>query len=372
MCSAVRAHARITKAGSVFVPGDPAGHHVQPVHVHVDGSYLVVLVSLRWSERGVTDCGLCPLLPVCGRAAKRTFQPQDYRVASLASSRVSFSPLRPFTFHIPCLSSFQIGVMVRMLIGFLNFCKLMEENTFFGPSTFKTTIALSSAIFLLLLTSHYEAPYGSPQRLYVVELTGTVLFDLIDVVEAVDVLFVKEAVESLNPTMEVAILVVASINLLLPTIPFVTLSITGFGQRRLSSLLVSAHKALVSVAINLPNLVIRLILWHGFSVGISVFVLKNIVVIVLTTYSFYEHKHDKYHQHKHEEREKSWEKQQLEMTAHHGRATMTPEDKPMEAGHASEGHDEKKAAAESDKHHCRVEAEEKTTPYHGKRRESVA
>lgn len=61
-------------------------------------------------------------------------------------------------------------------------------------------------------------------------------------VEAVDVLFVKEAVESLNPTMEVAILVVASINLLLPTIPFVTLSITGFGQRRLSSLLVSAHK----------------------------------------------------------------------------------------------------------------------------------
>lgn len=95
---------------------------------------------------------------------------------------VSFSPLRPFTFHIPCLSSFQIGVMVRMLIGFLNFCKLMEENTFFGPSTFKTTIALSSAIFLLLLTSHYEAPYGSPQRLYVVELTGTVLFDLIDVV----------------------------------------------------------------------------------------------------------------------------------------------------------------------------------------------
>lgn len=131
-------------------------------------------------------------------------------------------------------------------------------------------------------------------------------------------------------------------------------------------------QALVSVAINLPNLVIRLILWHGFSVGISVFVLKNIVVIVLTTYSFYEHKHDKYHQHKHEEREKSWEKQQLEMTAHHGRATMTPEDKPMEAGHASEGHDEKKAAAESDKHHCRVEAEEKTTPYHGKRRESVA
>lgn len=57
-------------------------------------------------------------------------------------------------------------------------------------------------------------------------------------------------------------------------------------------------QALVTVAINLPNLIVRLILWHGFSVGISVFMLKNIVLILLTTHGFYEHKLLKYKEHR--------------------------------------------------------------------------
>ncbi|PVD24460.1 hypothetical protein C0Q70_14943 [Pomacea canaliculata] len=136
----------------------------------------------------------------------------------------------------------EVGVVIRSLIGFNTFCDSLDEGSFFGPSTFKTTIALSSAIFILLLTSHFEAPSESPQRQYIVELTGTVFFDLIDIVEAVDVLFDKQATATLFPGLRVTILIVACINLLLPTIPFVTLSITGFGQRRLSSALVSAHK----------------------------------------------------------------------------------------------------------------------------------
>lgn len=78
----------------------------------------------------------------------------------------------------------QIGVLTRMIIGLLNFVEHLREDAFFGPNTFKTTIALSAVIFVLLLTSHFEAPSGSPQRVYIEELTGTVMFDLIDTVSS--------------------------------------------------------------------------------------------------------------------------------------------------------------------------------------------
>lgn len=61
-------------------------------------------------------------------------------------------------------------------------------------------------------------------------------------VEAIDVLFDKKARASFSDGIPVALMVIACINLLLPTIPFVTLSLTGFGQKRLSNVLVSAHK----------------------------------------------------------------------------------------------------------------------------------
>lgn len=69
-----------------------------------------------------------------------------------------------------------------MVIGFLQFATILEENTFFGPNTFKFTIALSSAIFVLLLTAHYDSEPGSSASNYVEELTGTVIYDLIDTV----------------------------------------------------------------------------------------------------------------------------------------------------------------------------------------------
>ncbi|XP_005095376.1 uncharacterized protein LOC101846570 [Aplysia californica] len=173
-----------------------------------------------------------------------------------------------------------------------------EEPTFFGPNTMKTTIALSSCIFLLLLTTQHDAPLGSDRRRYIEELTGTVVFDLLDTVDILEILFDKETVYIMWQGLEEGVFVVAAFNLIIPALPLFTLSWTKFGRDKLRKKMVYIHRLLVVLMVNVPNLLVRMILWHGFSVGITAFSLKNVILISLTLYEFYEHKKEKFHLHK--------------------------------------------------------------------------
>lgn len=49
------------------------------------------------------------------------------------------------------------------------------------------------------------------------------------------------------------------------------------------------HKILLAYIINLPLLIMRMILWHGLNHGVSIFSLKNVIVIAMVSYDFYEH-----------------------------------------------------------------------------------
>ena len=184
------------------------------------------------------------------------------------------------------------GLVARMVIILHRFAHILDEKNFFGPSTLKTTLALASCVFLFLLVSLHDSEIGGRRRQYIEELTGTVIFDIFDTVDIIDVLFNKEARDLFTPGMQPAILVVSGGNIIIPTIPLVTLSMTDFGRREMSDRFVSAHKLAVTLIVNVPNLIIRLVLWHGFSVGISPFIMKNLILIGMVMYEFYEHKKD--------------------------------------------------------------------------------
>ncbi|CAG5123677.1 unnamed protein product [Candidula unifasciata] len=196
-----------------------------------------------------------------------------------------------------------IFVSVKTIVVFNVFASQLDEEdaSYFGPNTLKTAIALGSCIFFLLLTTQHDAPLGSERRRYIEELTGTVVFDILDTVDILEILFTQNKVDTFWDGLKEFILAVATLNLLIPTVPLLTLCKTNFGHAELDKRLIYLHRLLVVLAVNVPNLLVRLILWNGFSAAISPFTLKNLILIAMSLYEFYQHKKEKYEEHQREE-----------------------------------------------------------------------
>ncbi|XP_033732603.1 uncharacterized protein LOC117322015 [Pecten maximus] len=176
----------------------------------------------------------------------------------------------------------------KVAYAFKDFSHKLDEDSFFGENTLKTTVALAGIVFLILLTTLHDAKPGSHRRKYIDELTGTVIFDILDCVDSMEILFDEEARANILPSLDDTIIGIACVNFLLPTIPLITLAKTNFGHKKLSEKMVILHKVLLAFIVNLPLLITRMIVWHGMSHGISIFSLKNIIVIGMVSYDLYE------------------------------------------------------------------------------------
>ena len=176
----------------------------------------------------------------------------------------------------------------RVAIIFKDIAFRLNEEDFFGPNTLKIAISSAAFIFLFLLLTHHNAETDSLRKVFINELTGTVVFDVLDSVDVLDVLFDHEAIEDFPVHLDTAIISVACINLILPTLPLATLSSTHFGHKKASREIIFLHKMLLVFLVNLPLLIIRLLLWHVLSKEISVFPIKNLIVIFLVFYDMYE------------------------------------------------------------------------------------
>lgn len=184
------------------------------------------------------------------------------------------------------------SVAIKTIIAFNEFASHLVEDdpSFFGPNTLKTAIALGSCVFFLLLTTQHNSIVGSDRRRYIEELAGTVVFDILDTVDILEILFDAAKVELFWKGLKEIILAVVTMNLLIPTIPLMTLCQTEFGHHRPDPWVTNLHTFLIAVAVNLPILMVRLILWNVFSLAISPFTLKNCMLLSMTAYDFYQHR----------------------------------------------------------------------------------
>lgn len=176
----------------------------------------------------------------------------------------------------------------RVAIIFKDIAWRLKEEDFFGPNTLKIGIASAAFVFLFLLLTHHNAETDSLRKIFINELTGTVVFDVLDSVDVLDVLFDHEAIEDFPVHLDTAIITVACINLILPTLPLATLSSTHFGHKKAPKEIIFLHKMLLVFLVNVPLLIIRLLLWHVLSKEISVFPIKNLIVIFLVFHDMYE------------------------------------------------------------------------------------
>ncbi|KAL4231247.1 hypothetical protein ACF0H5_008829 [Mactra antiquata] len=192
----------------------------------------------------------------------------------------------PFTYI--AWAVYALVLDIKLGVIFANFSTDLDEDSFFGPNTLKTSIALAGIVFLTFLPTNHDVKEGHRKTL-IVSLTSTVIFDILDGVDTLDSLFEKETRDAMLPGMADAIIVIICINFLLPTVPLFTLAKTQFGLSKLPERLELLHKFGIAFIINLPLFVIRMITWHGLSQGISIFLLKNIIAMGVVTFELLEH-----------------------------------------------------------------------------------
>ncbi|XP_050413163.1 transmembrane protein 121B [Patella vulgata] len=189
---------------------------------------------------------------------------------------------------------YSILLAIRVGLIFKDIAWKLKEEDFFGPNTLKVTISLAAVIFFLLLQSHHNAPCRSRREHQIENLTKTVVFDILDSVDILDVFFLRSAKDALLPGLEEGILVIACLNFILPTLPLMTLSRIHFGFKVIPRNIDILHRLLLLFFVNAPLLSIRLVLWHRLDQDISTFIVKNLFIIVVMLYELHkEFKHGK-------------------------------------------------------------------------------
>lgn len=192
-------------------------------------------------------------------------------------------PIRPGNLPLSFIAwiIYAVALSSRVGIIFSHFAWQLTNEITFGSNMLKLTIGLAAPVFILLVLNHHNAERSSDRKRYISDLTATIPFDMLDTVEILDVLFVEESKILLPFGLDTAIVTVACINLVLPTIPMILLSQSHFGFRRLSECVVVTHKVLLVFIVNLPYLILRVFLWQLINHGLSIFILKNILMMFL-------------------------------------------------------------------------------------------
>ena len=172
---------------------------------------------------------------------------------------------------------YSVLLAARMAILFQDVVQRLDEKDYFGPNTLKLTLASSAFIFMLLVSTHHDAQYGSSRQSFISSLTKGSTMDILDTIAILDILFITESHIFLTFEMHKTIIAIAFVNLVLPTIPLLVLSQTRFGKDDMTTGLKISHTLIYMFFINVPLFIIRLILWHVRNQNISVFLIKNIL-----------------------------------------------------------------------------------------------
>ena len=157
---------------------------------------------------------------------------------------------------------------------------LEEKRHIFGPNMLKMILCLTPMLFLFLIYAHHDAKSHSRRKYYLEKMTAAVTLDLFDSVEMLEYLFDKEKI---TIELENAILAFSCMNIFLPTFALFELKYNKFHESGEISPISFKFIYICSFLffVNVPFLVLRLILWHGYHLDVSVLLAKNALAIVM-------------------------------------------------------------------------------------------
>lgn len=169
-----------------------------------------------------------------------------------------------------------------VLLFKLDVAQSLDVNSAFGPQLLKVIIASSAVVFLLLVETHNNAEPHSDEQSYIYFLITSTVFEIFDSVTFLGILFPMQTKVVLTYDLENAVLVLACINFILPTMTLYKLSLSEFGCRQRPLGLQLLYKGLHLCLVNIPYFVIRVYLWTLYDHDVTLFLLKNILAVVIT------------------------------------------------------------------------------------------
>ncbi|XP_077980535.1 uncharacterized protein LOC144435786 [Glandiceps talaboti] len=186
-----------------------------------------------------------------------------------------------------CWLAYACCLVPRVAYIFKTIAEPLTEAEKFGPNTLKMTISVSAILFLFLVFTHHDVEPNTTRQHYIAFLTGSVTFDLLDTCQLLDMLFVTETGILLTWEIENAIISFACINLFLPVLALVELRENSKDGKTTSRWFKFIYSVCHIFLTNLPYFVIRSHLWHGRNSGVSTYLTKNVIMIVLDVHEFF-------------------------------------------------------------------------------------
>ena len=166
----------------------------------------------------------------------------------------------------------------RITIIFLKDVHNLSEKNLYGPNFLKTSLACTPIIFLLMVFGFHSAEIGSERKLYISSLGSSVAFDLFDSMDLLELLFDRHSVPRM---ILVATLFFACLNFTLPTLTLYDLHVNQFSGRVTGFSFKLVYNCIFIFLVNLPNLILRILLWYSHNSEISVLLMKNVIYIFL-------------------------------------------------------------------------------------------
>ena len=185
---------------------------------------------------------------------------------------------------------YAVGYTIQISFIFKTFAHKLENaetTTIFGQNLLKLSLTITPMLFLLLIHAHHDAAPNTRRKYYIEKISGGVTIDLMDSIEILEILFTDL---NLPIDFENAIVAFACINVFLPT-----LALHALKQKKLwhGHGVLFPSKVLYNFCyiclVNVPFFVIRVLLWASYKQDVSVFLAKNIILIVMNLWDIVEH-----------------------------------------------------------------------------------
>merc|ERR1711935_51905 len=155
----------------------------------------------------------------------------------------------------------------------------------------KVAVGLSALVFIIMLQAHHNHDPDSPHSGYIAGVCHNIAVEVFDSVTLLSLLFVQDRkgnfIEIWN-YFKHGIIVLSSINLILPTLTLYGLSLSGFGRHLNRVIHIKVLSQLLQLfVINIPFLGVRIYLWAWMKYDLSLFVVKNLCYIFMLMHSLY-------------------------------------------------------------------------------------
>ena len=177
----------------------------------------------------------------------------------------------------------------RVVIMMRKHASKLKEEDVLGPNFLKVTISSTPLIFLLLVYGYHNGKLSESRKYYIASLVGSVCLDLFDSIDLLEFLFTPEGKRVFPQQYSDASLAFSVINFFLPTLALIEIYVNGFTGRVTSFSFKVVYVFCYVFLINVPNLIIRSVLWHTYNSDVSVLIMKNVMCIALGVTEIFEY-----------------------------------------------------------------------------------